>query len=327
MGSVKHFVLVHGFCHGAWCWYRLVTQLKLASHHATALDLAGGGINPKQLDEIVSVSVYLQPLMDFMASLPRDEKVILVGHSYGGLPISLAMEAFPEKILGAVFVTAYMPNHKDRPATLIQEFFKRTSIESLMDCQFTFDGGPENLPTSAIFGPNYMATNMYQHCHPEDLELAKMLVRPSKFFIEDMAKESLLTKEKYGSVSRAYIICEEDEVMKEDFARWMIEYSPPKEKKYTAGTPPKAWKDTQFLTFGDPKEPTTGLVVGPQFLKSTIYDLCSPEDYTLGTLLVRPGSLFMEDLHKADKFTDEVFGSVPRVYVVCDEDKTNSSSG
>uniref|UniRef100_A0A5B7BYB1 Putative methylesterase 10-like isoform X1 n=1 Tax=Davidia involucrata TaxID=16924 RepID=A0A5B7BYB1_DAVIN len=157
--------------------------------------------------------------MELMASLPcDDEKVILVGHSYGGLPISMAMEAFPEKISGAVFVTAYMPNHKDPPATLIQEFFRRISIESLMDCQFTFDGGPENLPTSTIFGPNYIATKLYQHCQPEDLELAKMLVRPNGFFLEDMAKESLLTEEKYGSIRRDYIMCEEDEVVKEEFA-------------------------------------------------------------------------------------------------------------
>lgn len=46
------------------------------------------------------------------------------------------------------------------------------------------------------------------------------------------------------------------------------------------------------------------------------------KDLTLATLLVRPGSLFIEDLLKADKFTDKGLGSVPRVYIVCDEDKT-----
>lgn len=37
--------------------------------------------------------------------------------------------------------------------------------------------------------------------------------------------------------------------------------------------------------------------------------------------MVRTGSLFVEDLSKANKFTDTGFGSVTRVYVVCDEDK------
>ena len=37
-------------------------------------------------------------------------------------------------------------------------------------------------------------------------------------------------------------------------------------------------------------------------------------------LLNRPGSMFVESLSKAKKFTDERYGSVPRVYIVCTED-------
>ena len=36
--------------------------------------------------------------------------------------------------------------------------------------------------------------------------------------------------------------------------------------------------------------------------------------------LVRPGSLYVEDLSKAKKFSKEGFGSVPRAYIVCDKD-------
>lgn len=61
----------------------------------------------------------------------------------------------------------------------------------------------------------------------QDLELAKMLIRPSRLFMEDFAKDSLLTEGKFGSVNRVFIICEEDQVMKEEFQRWMIEYNNP----------------------------------------------------------------------------------------------------
>jgi len=37
--------------------------------------------------------------------------------------------------------------------------------------------------------------------------------------------------------------------------------------------------------------------------------------------LVRPSSLFREDLSKAKYFTDEGYGSVKRVYIMCTEDK------
>ncbi|CAL5400129.1 unnamed protein product [Camellia sinensis] len=113
-------------------------------------------------------------------------------------------------------------------------FFKRSSLHSTMDCRFSFDQGPENRPTSVIFGPEYMATNVYQHCQTEDLELAKTLVRPNGMFFDDVAKESLLTEARYGSVSRVYIVCKEDQLMKPEFQRWIIQNSPPDEVKSIA---------------------------------------------------------------------------------------------
>lgn len=104
-----HFVLIHGSCHGAWCWYKVATLLKSSGHKVTALDMAASGIHPKQVNQIHSISDYYEPLMEFMVSLPPEEKVILVGHSLGGLPISVAMERFPRNISVAVFVTALMP--------------------------------------------------------------------------------------------------------------------------------------------------------------------------------------------------------------------------
>ena len=72
-------------------------------------DLASSGINSKQALEITHFSDFLSPLIEFMTSLPTHKNVVLVGHSIGGLAISKAMELFPEKISGAVFVAGLMP--------------------------------------------------------------------------------------------------------------------------------------------------------------------------------------------------------------------------
>lgn len=45
------------------------------------------------------------------------------------------------------------------------------------------------------------------------------------------------------------------------------------------------------------------------------------KDLELAKALIRPGSMFLSDLSKADKLCKEKFGTVPRVYVVCKEDK------
>lgn len=105
----KHFLLVHGACHGAWCWFKISCQLKSMGHKVTALDMAACGIHPKQALEVHSFSDYVEPLIEFMALLPPEERVILVGHSMGGSWISTAMERFPERISVAVYVAALMP--------------------------------------------------------------------------------------------------------------------------------------------------------------------------------------------------------------------------
>ncbi|PIA52362.1 hypothetical protein AQUCO_01000315v1 [Aquilegia coerulea] len=192
--------------HGAWSWYKVATLLKSAGHRVTALDLCASGIHPKQLHDIKSLYDYVQPLMDFMDSLPLKERVILVGHSFGGVAISLAMENFSSKIDLAVFVTAVMPNYTSPPGTIIQELLKKSTVESLLDCEFSFDQGMENPPTSLLFGPDYRETKMYKCCQPEDVMLAQFLIRPAKLFIEDLMNDTLLTKEKYGSVKRVYVV-------------------------------------------------------------------------------------------------------------------------
>ncbi|KAJ6774448.1 METHYLESTERASE FAMILY MEMBER [Salix purpurea] len=55
-------------------------------------------------------------------------------------------------------------------------------------------------------------------------------------------------------------------------------------------------------------------------VSSTPFQLTPIEDLTLLALLNGPGSMFVESLSEANKFTDDRYGSVPRVYIVCTED-------
>ncbi|CAN1278346.1 Methylesterase 8 [Linum perenne] len=99
--KTHHFILIHGSCHGAWSWYKLVALLKSCGHRVTAIDLAASGIDSRQAKDLTSVAEYHQPLMEFMEeeeAVPSDQKVVLVGHSLGGMAVCQAMEMFPEKI-------------------------------------------------------------------------------------------------------------------------------------------------------------------------------------------------------------------------------------
>lgn len=228
-------MLVHGACHGAWCWYKVATLLKSAGHSVTALDMAAAGVHPKQQSELCSMSDYFEPLIEFMKSLPSKEQVILVGHSMGGVCVSHAMERFPEKISCAVFVSCFMPGPDLTLPTATQEYARR--LESRMDCQYMFDHGPQSRPTSMIFGPKFISSKLYQLSPPEDLALAIMLMRPVGLYSEEtVLRDTAVTKEGYGSVRRIYIICDQDKLIKEDFQKWVIDNNPMDEVKVISGS-------------------------------------------------------------------------------------------
>ncbi|CAK9160901.1 unnamed protein product [Ilex paraguariensis] len=117
----KHFVAVHGSCQGAWIYYKLKTLIEIAGHRFTSVDLAASGINEKKLNEVRTLHDYTLPLLDVLASIPEGEKVILLGHSGGGMSAALGMEKFPEKISVGVFLAAIMPDTTHGPSYFLEE--------------------------------------------------------------------------------------------------------------------------------------------------------------------------------------------------------------
>ncbi|KAM7510290.1 hypothetical protein LguiB_009165 [Lonicera macranthoides] len=244
----RHFVLVHGSCHGAWCWYKLVTLLKAEGHRVTVMDLAASGINPKQVDDLKDVDDYMEPLMEFMAGLPAEERVVLVGHSMGGVAVSVAMENFPKKIAVGVFLTAFMPGPK---LSIIQIGQFNSSLSSgsdaSTDIQYAYDRGSSN-PSSFLFGHENLATRLYQNSPTEDLELAYTLVRPSPNFTDTKSiMEVSVSKENYGLVHRVFIMSGQDKGLVVALQKYMIKNNPPNEVKEISDS-------DHMVMFSKPKE-------------------------------------------------------------------------
>ncbi|XP_038983632.1 salicylic acid-binding protein 2-like [Phoenix dactylifera] len=227
----KHIILVHGACHGAWSWYKVATLLRCAGHQVTVPDLAASGIDERRLHEVPTFADYSQPLLDIMAALPPGERVILVGHSLGGLSVALAMESFPERIAAAVFLAAFMPAPASRPSHILDEFIQQAPMSYWMDTQFSSSRSQEKSPTSMLFGPQFMSLKLYQLCSTEDLTLGMTLVRVGSLFHEDLSSAPPFSKGRYGSVDVVYIICCQDLGITKDFQHWMIKNNPVKEVK------------------------------------------------------------------------------------------------
>lgn len=117
----KHFVAVHGVGHGAWVYYKLKPRIEAAGHRFTPVDLAASGKNETKLEEVHSMCDYTKPLLEVLASVPDDEKVILIGHSGGGTAAAVGMEKYPDKISLAIFLNAIMPDTKNRPSYVLEQ--------------------------------------------------------------------------------------------------------------------------------------------------------------------------------------------------------------
>ena len=124
------FVLVPGSWHGAWCWGQVEPELNLAGHMSVAIDLPGHGLNAtvpesycsrpldpevfgKELSPIAGIGVdsYADAVIaaaDRAKAMGAD-RVIAVGHSMGGVPITFAAAKSPEKFAGLVYLAAILP--------------------------------------------------------------------------------------------------------------------------------------------------------------------------------------------------------------------------
>ncbi|CAK7339437.1 unnamed protein product [Dovyalis caffra] len=90
-----------------------------------------------------------------------------------------------------------------------------------MDTKYVFRNGPDNPPTTLVLGPKYMASRFYHLSPPEDLMLATLLLRPFPIYSSSETENAaIVTKEKYGSVRRVYIVCDQENDPKQT---WLIE--------------------------------------------------------------------------------------------------------
>ncbi|CAN6459968.1 unnamed protein product [Victoria cruziana] len=164
------FVLVHGCCHGGWSWYKVSSLLRDAGHEVIAVDLRASGIDPATPDQVSSFADYNQPLVDLLRSVPAHQRVVLVGHSLGGLSIAFAAEMFPTKVSVAVFVTAAMLNPNLPPSLLLHSYFfiQEDRIRSWEDSSLvTHSDKSRLLPTTIEFGTEFMRSHLYNNCSHE----------------------------------------------------------------------------------------------------------------------------------------------------------------
>ncbi|KAI3911408.1 hypothetical protein MKW98_010295 [Papaver atlanticum] len=249
MASTLHFVLVHGVGGGSWCWYKIRCLMENSGYKVSCIDLKSGGIDSSDPNKVLTFEDYNQPLIDFLFTIPDHDKIILVGHSAGGLSLTHAILKFGKKIHLAIFIAATMlrlgfwteQDVKDGVPDL-SEF---GDVEDI-----TFGNGPNEPPTSIVIKKEFQRKLAYHMSPLEDSTLASMLLKPGPI----RALQGAQFKETghdndIDKVTRVYIKTLNDRIVKPEQQDAMIKKWAPADA-YVLESDHSPMFSTPFLLFG-----------------------------------------------------------------------------
>jgi pimeloyl-ACP methyl ester carboxylesterase len=200
---MTRFLLVHGSCHGAWCWRHVIPALEKLGHSAIAIDLPSHGADATPLKD-VTLDSYRDAVL--AAASPQ---TVIVGHSMAGYPISAAAEQHPDQMARLIYLCAYVPKdgvsladmRTDAPYQPLLPAIRKSSD----GLSFTID-------------PSYIKQVFYHDCPPETLVYAGARLCPQA--IRPQATPLKLTHA-FQSVPKSYIRCKNDGTIPPEFQTTM----------------------------------------------------------------------------------------------------------
>jgi pimeloyl-ACP methyl ester carboxylesterase len=101
-------VLVHGAWHGGWCWRRVVERLGGTPHAVFAPTLTGLGERSHLAGPHVDLETHIADVVGLIEA-EELERVVLCGHSYGGLVITGVADRLPSRIAALFYLDAFVP--------------------------------------------------------------------------------------------------------------------------------------------------------------------------------------------------------------------------
>ncbi len=210
---MSKFLLVHGASHGAWCFEKLIKELQNKGHVAEAIDLPGHGNNKIPLED-VTLEKYSS---EILASL--DSPTIVLGHSMGGYPVSLAAQTDPTYIKHLIYLTAFVPEDGKTLAELRKKV-DRYPLTSVI--RKTEDGLGFYIPKK------YQKDIFYNDCSKQDIKLAS-----EKLCIQAIKPQNTPIKlgVNFKKVSKSYVSCLDDQTIPIELQKKLSE-SIPEENKY-----------------------------------------------------------------------------------------------
>jgi pimeloyl-ACP methyl ester carboxylesterase len=201
----KHFVLVHGAWHGAWCWEKVLPLINAAGHAVDTIDLPGLGEDKTAIAD-VTLDSYVSAVTDLIETIGKP--VVLVGHSMGGMVITQVAEKIADKVDTLIYLTAFSPKNGE---TLFQYAMEDTESYVSTYKQINEEEGYFTVQEDQL------QACFYHMCSDEDANNAIKRLRPQA--LAPIATHLKLSNENYGRVRRCYIECSKDRALTHDMQK------------------------------------------------------------------------------------------------------------
>ncbi len=109
----RTYVLVHGAYGGGWVWRDVAPALAARGHQVLTPTLTGLGDRSHLLSRQITIDTHVEDLANTLR-FGGVSDVILVGHSYGGMPVTGVADRMPGLIGHIVYLDALIPENGER---------------------------------------------------------------------------------------------------------------------------------------------------------------------------------------------------------------------
>ncbi|GAA4938065.1 alpha/beta fold hydrolase [Actinomycetospora succinea] len=159
------FVLVPGMCHGGWCFDDLAAELRAAGHTVNALTLTSVGDPDTPPDPAVDLETHVADVVRALDA--ADGPVVLAGHSYGGLPMTVAADRRPETVDALVYLDAFVPRDGETARTMTDDheraWYGEGRATGLVPKLPFFDARATDHPLATLEQPAVLAHGLERH--------------------------------------------------------------------------------------------------------------------------------------------------------------------
>jgi pimeloyl-ACP methyl ester carboxylesterase len=169
--------------------------LEAVGHRAVAPNLPSSADDPAPLED-ANLAGYVDRICQAIDVEP--DPVILVGHSMGGVVVTQAAEARPERIRQLVYICGFLLVDGENLITFLDENKHLAGDELVLSGMTVAEDG-----RTASFDPAVAQTVFYNTCSDADASWAASQLRPQPLAVYNDSVR--ISDARFGSVSRVYV--------------------------------------------------------------------------------------------------------------------------